>query len=398
MLGLPAAVAQCGLLLGVILQLMFALFAVIGLQMLCDAADHVGRPTDFHSLAERSIGGFGSVVDLTIMISRFGSGTVFLMIFGDTCSTVTHTFLGGADEAIGNELRRHYFTPMLLDRRFWIGVAAAAIAPITYMRNIDALRHTSIAALMCLLYIAVLSVAFYVLPSMFGPGAGLPADVPFALSPPSCWTWLKAVPVMVMAFHCHLISVPTINELHQPTVARKRLTFLVAEGFTLAVYLALSTSAYCTFGADVPVDMLLAYPTQSAAMLAVRLALCVVVLCSYPLQSYPFRIACLSIVGPLQSCDERSGLDDGRLWAIFAVTTVFLLVTTATALLFDRLGVVFTVIGATGDCALTYMLPGLFYIRIVPEGKLRVLAQLQFALGVCIFCAAMVMIYLGVTL
>ena len=49
---------------------------------------------------------------------------------------------------------------MLLDRRVWVLSALAFAAPLAYMKNITALRHTSLAALSCVMLITVMVVLF----------------------------------------------------------------------------------------------------------------------------------------------------------------------------------------------------------------------------------------------
>ena len=85
-------------------------------------------------------------------------------------------------------------------------------------------------------------------------------------------------------------------------------------------------------------------------------------------------------------------------WASLVVTTAFLATTLAIALTVHELGIVFTVIDSCGDLSLSFLMPSVFYLRIVSDGPLTPLAYLQLVVGLCIFTSAMVMIALGVTL
>ena len=72
MLGLPAAFAGCGMVMGSFLILLFASASVLGLHLLSEAADIVGRPATFHSVAEAALPGFGLLFDAAIAVKCFG--------------------------------------------------------------------------------------------------------------------------------------------------------------------------------------------------------------------------------------------------------------------------------------------------------------------------------------
>ena len=54
MLGLPAAFASCGYVVGALMLAMFAFFSGLGLNFLSASADIVGRPASFRSVADRA--------------------------------------------------------------------------------------------------------------------------------------------------------------------------------------------------------------------------------------------------------------------------------------------------------------------------------------------------------
>ena len=145
MLGLPHAFSECGLGVGLVLLLVFACLAVLGLHLLSSAADIAGRPASFYGVAEKALPGSGMLIDVAIAIKCFGVATSYLIIVGDALPQAVEPF--GASGA-------------LLDRRVWTVGAAAAVAPLAFLRKIDALRHTSLVALVCIGFVTLLIVLF----------------------------------------------------------------------------------------------------------------------------------------------------------------------------------------------------------------------------------------------
>ena len=131
MLALPHAFAECGLSVGLIFLLIFASLSVLGLYLVSASADLAGRPSSFYAVAEKAVPGSGLIIDAAIAVKCFGVATSYLIIVGDSLPQALEPF--GA-------------SGVLTDRRLWTLSAAVAVAPLAYLKEIDALRHTSLAA------------------------------------------------------------------------------------------------------------------------------------------------------------------------------------------------------------------------------------------------------------
>mgnify|MGYP002632585153 FL=1 len=175
----------------------------------------------------------------------------------------------------------------------------------------------------------------------------------------------------------------------------------------------------------------------------------VLVMFSYPLQSHPGRACALSIASAAAAALERrrrqrsgpraisnsqahSATPDGsssrkgssdhmarcRQWPCFfngpsedptglplppltesdtaraLATTLFLAVTTSTAMALDDLGIVLSLVGATGSVVVTYLLPGFCYYRLCrqPRSWLRRAALLQTLLGAILMPVSLALI------
>lgn len=209
MLGLPRAFAACGFVTGTGLLFAAAALAAFGLHLLSEAADATKRPASFYSVAEAAVPGLGLVIEASIFGACFGSATGYLIIVGDSMPAAMASF---------------GFAGAALDRRPWILLAAALVTPLSFLRSVDQLSHTSLIALACVALIAIMTVVF-----AFGTEGGViePCDpdapdcrghvVPFAGGGRAI---LRAVPVFVFAFTCHQNVLSITNELREPSRGR----------------------------------------------------------------------------------------------------------------------------------------------------------------------------------
>ena len=192
------------------------------------------------------------------------------------------------------------------------------------------------------------------------------------------------------------------NELRQPTPHRVSGVIASSVLFALAIYLLISFSGYITFGPVVSSDILATYPA-SALVAVARLAISVVVTFSYPLQSHPSRGCVLSLIefGRRQWMGHRA--DDAPLGAVqrpsrllfYAVSTGFLVASSAIALRVRDLGVVLSFVGATGSTIVSYILPGACYFSLCKSaGRKRFLGLLQLCLGCVLMPLSLTLIIL----
>lgn len=224
MLGLPYAFAECGLVAGLLLLLTFACLSALGLHLLSAAADLAGRPATLYAVAHRALAGSGLAIDVAVAIKCFGVATSYLIVVGDSLPKALQPF--GASGA-------------LLDRRLWSGLAAVVVSPLVFLRRVDALRHTSLAALLCVLVITLLVLAFSSRPPLsaaLDPCQGRNASE--CRGPVVAITdglaVLHALPIFTFAFTCHQNVISISNELAQPTQARVGAVILGAETLALA--------------------------------------------------------------------------------------------------------------------------------------------------------------------
>ena len=355
MLGLPYAFAQCGFLLGPIMLLAFGLCSATALVCLSEAADHAGRPANFRSVSELAVPGAGVYIDVAVAIKCFGVATSYLIVIADSVPKAIAAF--GA-------------TGIWLDRRLWTIAALAVAGPLAYMKQITALQHASKVALSCVLLITVMIVVFAIekaFPDLM-PDFDACAEkedecegtIVLVQSP---MTILRALPVFVFSYTCHQNIFSITNELANPTRERNATVAFIAVSVALVIYILLGSSGYYTFGSFVSKDILVSYPQANITVAVARLAISLVVTCCYPLQAHPSRAAFSSIVKNCATVDEDV--------LHYSITTLFVVCTGSIAFMVDDLGMILSIVGATGSTIVSYILPGASYFLLFPDRASR---------------------------
>lgn len=205
MLSLPSAFAACGWLAAPFMLLAFGFASTLGLIMLSECGDAVGRPSSCNAVAERAMPGFAVLFDAAIAIKCFGVATSYLVVVGDSVPKAMVAFgIGG----------------IWLQRRTWVLVSLAIAGPLSYMPRITALRHTSLAGLICVFVITVMVILYCFHP--FAPFTD-PCLLEDDAYDPSCYgptelftnsqSTLRVLPLYVFSFTCHQNMISITNEV-----------------------------------------------------------------------------------------------------------------------------------------------------------------------------------------
>ena len=159
----------------------------------------------------------------------------------------------------------------------------------------------------------------------------------------------KKMTTFIFGFTCHQNIFSITNELASPTRTRNAMVALLAVAMALGVYVMLGSSGYATYGSKVEHDILANYPTANWLVAIARLAISFVVTCCYPLQAHPTRACITSMVRTLGGAE----LPEAKVH--LTITTCFLVVTGYIAFTISDLGLVLSVVGATGSTIVSYI-------------------------------------------
>ena len=309
---------------------------------------------------------------------------------------------------------------LLLSRRVWVVGAAAAVLPLSFHRTLDALKRASALALVFVACLVAVVLSFAT--GTLDPCGGRDADEcrGSVEATTDAHSTLASLPVFVFAFTCHQNVFPVVNEMGPPDKLRKAdAAVVVAVTTSLVVFGLVSLGGYSTFGSFTQGDVLLNYP-RTGPVTALRLCVAAMLVLHYPLQLDPSRRCVVSLVEAVGEWrngrrldSEVSGDDDeefegyskvedgpeaedrraasttegdeitGRDDLLFRRTTVaFLVLSVALALAVDDLGVVLALVGATGSAVVSYVLPGIVYLRICDGRSVPAWTQLVAGLWV----------------
>jgi len=353
----------------------------LGVHLLTEAADRVGRPASFYSVAQAAAGPkAGALIDALVALNAFGVSTSYLIVVGDAIPEVAASM--NAPAALAN-------------RTLWIGIMLAVAGPLAFLRSLSALRFTAYLAFVCVLYISLLVGLYAIAPVTpykhdFEPCANATAT--------SCrgavemitgvTTVLDAMPIFIFAFTCHQNAISITNELARPTSRR---AFTAAAGaivLALALYLLVGIGGYMTYGELAKPDILESYPEHALMPLIGRLAIAFVVTTCYPMQLHPGRASLISLIGfASPSLVARLGGKDGA--SLHLLTTSALIAATlGVALPVKDLGKMLAIIGAICSTSVTFIIPGGSYaVLFADDGRWRakrLLAIGQLCLGLII--------------
>nr|DBA21304.1 TPA: hypothetical protein GDO54_017971 [Pyxicephalus adspersus] len=172
-----------------------------------------------------------------------------------------------------------------------------------------------------------------------------------------------AIPIVAFAFVCHPEVLPIYTELRRATKSRMQNVANVSIFAMFIMYLMTAIFGYLTFYGDVESEMLHTYMTVDPLdklMLTVRVAVLVAVTLTVPVVLFPIRRAIQQLICPGQ---------DFRWWRHILIAACLLFVVNLLVIFIPNIKDIFGVIGATSAPSLIFILPSIFYIRIVPNDK-----------------------------
>ena len=228
------------------------------------------------------------------------------------------------------------------------------------LKKLHALRYVSIVCLLTMGYCAIVTILYALWPSMFS----ITTDTTWSLSfntnkYQSTSQLLSVLSIFIFAFTCHQNTFSITNELKNPTNTRLNASMMTSIFVCLVFYLIVSLCVYYTFGSTVMSDMLINYPSSSILVLILRLVLSINLGLSYALQCHPCRMSLshLLLRRSIVEVEESIFLYYGLTLAIAVISFIIAMVVT-------DLGIILSIVGATGSTTMSYILPGYFYFQM----------------------------------
>uniref|UniRef100_A0A4W4FJ80 Amino acid transporter transmembrane domain-containing protein n=1 Tax=Electrophorus electricus TaxID=8005 RepID=A0A4W4FJ80_ELEEL len=345
-LGLSYALSNTGIILFPILLTCIAVLSSYSIHLLLRSAGVVGIRA-YEQLGKRALGHTGKILAAVVI--------------------TMHNIGGELQCQIGYYCKWEWF---LNGNYLIIIVSICIILPLALMRQLGYLGYTSGFSLTCMVFflISVIYKKFNIPCPLQGfsnyTAVNISIDVEceakyFTINQQTAYT----VPILAFAFVCHPEVLPIYTELHNPTKRRMQAIANVSILGMFVMYLLTAIFGYLTFFANTEAELLHTYSKVDpldTLILCVRLAVLVAVTLTVPVVLFPIRRALLQLLFPEKPFH----------WARHIFIAVCLLFFVNLLVIFvPNIRDIFGIIGATSAPSLIFILPGLFYIRIVPKDQ-----------------------------
>lgn len=384
-LGLPYAVATCGLFVGILMLFLSGLASAFGLYLLVQCSDrcYVLAPqlnASYYTCARLTYPKIAFVIDTVVFIKCFGVAVSYLIVIGDLMPDVmTYIFQTAGTEP----------PEVIVNRQFWIGMFALVIVPLCFLKQLHSLWFSSLLSLFTVAYLLSLVVAYFFVDGL--PIGDRDLEI-FTFST----KFFKVMTIFVFGFTCHQNIFSIYNELKDPTPKRINTVIFTSISSALSVYLIIAVLGYLTYGKEVEDNIINNYPVNSVAVTIGRIFIAIHVAFAVPLQNHPARI-CMDNLYKIfmTSCVGKQSTPQ-TVTRFIVETFVILSGVYLLGLTFSQLDVMLSLVGATGSTTMCYILPGLFYLKMYSDTKwslLKTFSCIMVVLGVFIMPTAIVFIF-----
>ncbi|KAI5951795.1 AVT7 [Candida jiufengensis] len=360
LLSMPLAYSTDGTIFGSFIILIAALTSGFGLFLQCYVSKYttIGHAT-FFNLCSITYPQLSVIFDVAIAIQCFGCAVSYLILIRDLMPTII-TNVPFVDP-------KHY-------KVFWLFVSTILTVPLSFLKNLDSLKYTSILALVAIAYISVLVVAHYFVGDI--PRSGL-----IEYFPSSATKVFSTFSIIVFAFTGQQNMFSIINEAKNKSLPS--LVHLVNFAIIIStlLFIVVGLTGYLTFGSSVNGNIILSYPNGVTTWIG-RLSIVFMVVFSFPLMLHPARISVNNIYNwAIQEenklTEETSLLEnnqeeqvDSRIVpfpekTFYAITIVLLVVGYILATVINSFAFILAIVGATGSTSISFILPGLFGYKLI---------------------------------
>uniref|UniRef100_A0A8C2ZCN9 Solute carrier family 38 member 5 n=1 Tax=Cyclopterus lumpus TaxID=8103 RepID=A0A8C2ZCN9_CYCLU len=363
-LGLAFAMSNTGIILFLILLVSIAILSAYSIHLLLISAGVVGIRA-YEQLGNRAFGAPGKMLAACIItIHNIGAMSSYLFIVKSELPLVIIAFLEWF-------MNGNYLIMI---------VSVLVILPLALMKRLGYLGYTSGFSLSCMVFflISVIYKKFNTLCTLeheyhnMTPIAHTHTDINgtddsceaklFTVNSQTAYT----VPILAFAFVCHPEVLPIYTDEMNKRMQNVANVSVLA---MFVMYLLTALFGYLTFYGNVESELLHTYSREGrldVLVLCVRVAVLMAVTLTVPVVLFPIRRALLQILFPEKPFS----------WFVhIGIAFCLIFVVNLLVIFVPSIRDIFGLIGATSAPCLIFILPGVFYIRIVPEDHEALLSR-----------------------
>uniref|UniRef100_A0A674A549 Solute carrier family 38 member 5b n=1 Tax=Salmo trutta TaxID=8032 RepID=A0A674A549_SALTR len=316
----------------------------------------------YEQLGFRAFGHPGKIAaGVIITFHNIGAMSSYLFIVKYELPLVIQAFLGLSSNTGEWFLNGNYLI---------IIVSVCIILPLALMRQLGYLGYTSGFSLTCMVFFlsSVIYKKFNIPCPLVPYGRNHTTIINTTVEEGQCEGRMftinqetaYTIPILAFAFVCHPEVLPIYTELKNATKRRMQDIANVSIMGMFVMYLLTAVFGYLTFYVNTESELLHTYSKVDpldTLILCVRVAVLVAVTLTVPVVLFPIRRAILQLLFPAKPFH----------WARhITIALCLLFVVNVLVILVPNIRDIFGIIGATTAPSLIFILPGLFYIRIVP--------------------------------
>ena len=362
---LPGNLQRMGLIGGILMITVGAITSAISLHLLGEMS-HYYVKGDYFELGLIAFGDRMAVITtVNLILFQIGGMIAYCKFAGSYFSSALGLFL----KASGNVpwWRSYQFLSIIIGTFF--------LVPLSLLKDMSKLGYSSIAGMMCIFYITLLTVIDY-LASGKVPGAEytlmrIGSD------------FLNTFSSIMFAFVNQFTLVALIPVLTNPSKIRRSGLVFSSSSIVTVVYLLIGICGYLHFGNGVARDILSAPASPSMFYAVARLSVSIVIICSYPLQVDPTRTAADHLVGKLfsktrfnqtyQTATWRRHIS----WTFILVYIPLIFAITAANYVEPALEIFSSACGAF----LIFVLPAAFFLKLGKRDKIMPMSMFEKSLA-----------------
>lgn len=292
-LAMPYAFKPYGLIPGVAMIVFCGLCSMAGLLLQSKVTKYVPeRNASFFALTQVTNPKLSVIFDFAIAIKCFGVGVSYMIVVGDVMPQILSTF---TDHSI------------LVNRNFNITVVMLCIvSPLCFIKNLNSLRYASMLAISSVIYLCILVLIHFVMPS--DDVTKLKGEVSWFFPHESNSSRLSTLPIFIFAYTCHHNMFSVINEQYNTSFKSIKYIAMLSMLLACCLYVVIGGTGYLTFGDEITGNIITLYP-QSIATTIGRIAIVFLVTLAFPLQCHPARASISHIIHYFKAEEVKSALN-----------------------------------------------------------------------------------------
>eukprot|EP00919_Chromeraceae_sp_WS-2016_P028753 GHVR01068090.1.p1 GENE.GHVR01068090.1~~GHVR01068090.1.p1 ORF type:complete len:603 (+),score=95.39 GHVR01068090.1:208-1809(+) len=349
-LSIPYAVSGTGILCGLLLVAVTASLSFISTLYLV----HVMMHTELKTLEDMAMHAYGHMfalfAEINIILFCFGTAVGYLISIADLASTMFNSFIPNPNYIVTIITSR---APLLCC------LTAVLLLPLSLSDRLNDLRFTCFLGVAAIIFLTLMVM---IRMAEMGVSPTLPT-LNSILGPTDPLRLIRAVSLMTFAFSCQP-NVPSIYvELEHRNARRMMKVSLRSIILCAFVYSIMGVGGFISFGFNTESNILNNYSgmlKEDMVVCVSFIGMAVAVIFAYPLNIFPCRFAL-----EIMLFYSQPHLQGKKIYSnIIAVSMVVL--SLILAIFVPQISLVFEFVGCTSGAFISFILPGLLYIRLLP--------------------------------